>query len=84
METAFKQMPVSQFLRQYDSINTKASYRSGLRQFFKLMYLGAKEDFDTLSMRYPNEDRDFREDIIRFKESLRGKQALEQLNIYRR
>lgn len=73
METVLKQMDVSQFLRQYDSRNTQLSLKTGLKQFFKLMYSESKEDLDALSMRYLNEERDFRGDIIQFKESLKGK-----------
>jgi integrase len=71
--TSFKQMPVSQFLRQYESVNTKKSYKSCLRQFFKLMYPDAKENLDTLSIAYLKEDRDYRDDLLRFKESIQGK-----------
>jgi integrase len=37
------------------------------------MYPDAKEDLDILSMRYLNEDRDYRDDLLRFKESIQGK-----------
>jgi integrase len=37
------------------------------------MYPDANEDLDTLSIAYLNEDRDYRDDLLRFKESLQGK-----------
>jgi len=37
------------------------------------MYPDSKEDLETLSMQYLNEDRDYRDDVLRFKESIQGK-----------
>ena len=69
-EIALKQMNVSQFLRQYDSENTRRSYLMGLKQFFEMTYLNSGGDLDILSERYLEEDRDYRDDILNFKEYL--------------
>lgn len=93
-EVALKQINVSQFLRQYDSINTRKSYLAGLKKFFELMYpeIGVeiekvKEKLDVKNIppevllkildihatRYLNQDRDYRDDLLKFKESLKSK-----------
>ena len=65
---------VSQFLRQYESAGTRRVYLTGLKFFFKSIYPESKgEDLDILSKRYLVEDRDHREDILKFKESLEDK-----------
>ena len=88
---------VTQFLRQYESENTRNSYRTGLRLFFESVYpemkldeekkkkdLGLKKNqslpadiqlsfLDIYSMRYLEEDRDHRDDIMNFKDSLKDK-----------
>ncbi|RLI34573.1 hypothetical protein DRO66_08585, partial [Candidatus Bathyarchaeota archaeon] len=72
-EVQLKQVNVSQFLEQYDSKTTRANYRVGLKQFFRLMYPDSRDDLDNLSERYLREDRDFREDMLKLKASLEGK-----------
>ena len=85
---------VSQFLRQYESKNTRKNYLTGLKIFFETIYpelkiesekkreeLGVKvlpTDItvnlqDSYSSKYLSEDRDYREDILNFKESLKAK-----------
>ncbi|GAG12415.1 unnamed protein product, partial [marine sediment metagenome] len=65
---------VSQFLRQYDSEGTKKSYKTGLKFFFREIYPELKgEDLDILSERYLAEDRNHREDVMDFKDSLKDK-----------
>ena len=65
---------VSQFLRQYDSESTKKSYKTGLKFFFREIYPELKgEDLDVLSERYLAEDRNHREDVMDFKDSLKDK-----------
>jgi integrase len=71
-EISLKQMNVSQFLRQYDSDSTRKNYRVSLKQFLTLMYPKGG-DLDELSERYLNEDRDYREDLLNFRESLKNK-----------
>jgi integrase len=71
-EIVIKQMNVTQFLRQYESEETKRSYRIGLKQFFTLIYPDGG-DLDELSKSYINEDRDYREDLLSFRESLKNK-----------
>ncbi len=71
-EVVLRQINVTQFLRQYDSSNTRASYLTGLKQFFRLMYPDGGE-IDELSQRYLAEDRDYREDMQNFKDVLEGK-----------
>ena len=71
-EISLKQMNVTQFLRQYDSNSTKKNYRVSLKQFFQVMYPKGG-DLDELSTRYINEDRDHRQDLLNFKESLKNK-----------
>ncbi len=64
---------MSNFLRQYESPSTKKSYRTGIKLFFKTVYPDSSEDLDSLSEKYLREKRDHREDVITFKESLKGK-----------
>ena len=64
---------VSKFLRQYDSENTRRNYKAGLKTFFEVTYPESNEDLDILSERYLTEDRDHREDILNFKDSLKGR-----------
>jgi len=71
-EVVLKRVNVSQFLRQYESKHTKKSYRAGLKQFFKLMYPDGG-DLDALSERYLDQHRDYREDMLNFKDSLKDK-----------
>jgi integrase len=71
-EVTLKQVNVSQFLRQYESEATRKNYFVALKQFFKLMYPGGG-DLDELSERYLREDRDYRDDLLRFKESMKGR-----------
>jgi integrase len=48
------------------------SYETGLQRFFKIIYPESKENLDILSERYLAENRDHREDILDFKDSLKG------------
>ena len=65
---------VSQFLRQYESESTKKNYKTGLKTFFGVIYPKLKgEDLDLLSERYFKEGRDYRSDMLIFKESLKSK-----------
>ena len=67
-----KSINMSQFLRQYESQSTRKNYRTGLKKFFKVIYPESDEDLDILSEKYLSEERDHRDDILRFKESLEG------------
>jgi integrase len=49
------------------------NYQIGLRLFFELIYPESKEDLDILSEKYIAEDRDHRNDVLDFKDSLRDK-----------
>ena len=71
---------VSDFLSQYDSINTMKSYRSHLVKFFTLIYPELEnikdyeskiENLNEYSIKYFTEDRDIRKDIILYKDSLK-------------
>jgi len=62
---------VSKFLRQYESKNIRKNYKAGLT-FFEVTYSESNEDLDALSERYLTEDRDHREDVLNFKDSLKG------------
>lgn len=65
---------ITKFLRQYENQSTRNSYKTGLKLFFKSVYPALKgEDLDSLSERYLTEDRDHREDMMNFKDSLRDK-----------
>ena len=65
---------VSQFLQQYESESTKKNYKTGLKTFFGVIYPKLKgEDLDLLSERYFTEGRDYRSDVLIFKESLKSK-----------
>ena len=65
---------VSHFLRQYESKSTKQNYKTGLKTFFGVIYPESKgEDLDILSERYLAEDRDHRNDVMDFKDSLKDK-----------
>jgi len=63
---------VSKFLRQYESKNIRKNYKAGLKTFFEVTYSESNEDLDALSERYLTEDRDHREDVLNFKDSLKG------------
>jgi len=78
-EVQLKQVNVSKFLEQYDSKTTRANYRVGLKQFFRLMYPYSRDDLDSLSERYLREDRDFREDMLKLKASLEGKAPMTKI-----
>jgi integrase len=69
-----QQINVTAFLRQYESSNTRKSYSAGIQQFLQIIYPSEqREDLDSLSERYLREDRNHRDDILTFKESLAGK-----------
>ncbi|MEE9509969.1 MAG: hypothetical protein V3V81_05700, partial [Candidatus Bathyarchaeia archaeon] len=44
MEIPLKQVNISQFLRGYESKNTRTNYLVGLKQFFTLIYARAEID----------------------------------------
>ena len=68
-----KRINVTNFLRQYESENTKKSYKTGLKQYFNLIYPSLKDkDLDSLSDKYLDEERDYRVDILTFREGLSG------------
>ncbi len=69
-------MNVSQFLNQYESHETRKSYNQGLKQFFKCMYPNSQETLDTLSIKYLQESRDYRNDLLKFKDTLVDKAPL--------
>ncbi len=69
---------ITEFLSQYISDQTKKGYRSGLRAFFKLFYPELRElgrddlnnQMDELCITYLESDRDIRNDLITFRDSL--------------
>ncbi len=72
-QVKLKRINLTNFLRQYESENTKKSYRTGLKQYFQLIYPSLKDrDLDSLADKYLEEERDYRVDILNFKESLKG------------
>ncbi len=66
------------FLSQYTSKETKKNYRSGLRTYFKLFYPELRElkkdeldnRMDEICITYLESDRDLRNDLITFRDSL--------------
>lgn len=72
---------VETFLSQYQAASTISHYRAGLTEFLKTMYPREVEaaskpalmaKINDLSLRYMNEERDIRKDMISFKQSLNG------------
>ena len=69
---------ITDFLSQYTSDQTKKGYRSGLRAYFKLFYPELRElgrddlnnRMDELCITYLESDRDIRNDLITFRDSL--------------
>lgn len=65
---------ITDFLRQYENKETKKSYKTGLKQFFNLIYSELKgEDLDIFAERYLSENRDHQEDMINFRDSLKDR-----------
>jgi len=63
---------VTEFLRQYESWQTRRSYKTGLKRFFNTIYPELKdENLDVLAKRYLGEDREYRKDILNFKDTLK-------------
>ena len=79
MET--KVWSIDEFLDQYYSRNTRTNYFAALKQFFMLIYpelrglkgKALRSRLNELSVRYVQEDRDFRKDLILFRKYLSGK-----------
>ena len=62
---------ISDFLAQYQHENTREAYRSSLKRFFRLTYPDSEGiSLDDLSLRYLGEDRDYRHDMLLFRENL--------------
>jgi len=62
---------ISDFLAQYQHENTREAYRSSLKRFFRMIYPDSEGiSLDDLSLRYLGEDRDYRHDMLLFRENL--------------
>jgi len=70
----------SDFLAQYESKNTRKSYKVSLEHFFNAIYPDSKEkcyySLDDLSLEYLGEERNHKLDLPHFKESLIGSAPL--------
>jgi integrase len=76
---------VSQYLQQYTRSSTKKSYLVDFRQFFTFIYPELRKrtrlaltELDNASVRYFTEQRDARNDIIMFRDSIQDKAPLTQ------
>ena len=73
---------MSRFLQEYDSENTRSTYRLGISNFLKFIYLEAEEDLDSLAIRYLGEERDRELDLINFRDNVLSNFAPSSHNTY--
>ena len=66
---------VSEFLSLYENVNTKRNYRIGVKKFLLFFYPSSKDNLDTLSLRYFDEERDVERDLIIFRDEILSKLA---------
>jgi integrase len=73
---------VSRFLLEYNSENTRSTYRLGISNFLKFIYPGSEEDLDSLAIRYFGEARDRELDLLNFRSDVLNDFAPATRNTY--